>query len=89
MRSLTKFHAGREDAERIAAEAWPPSTAAQPAEATTVPLPLAMQGPAAEARQLLLDANCTEEQLDAVALLAFSLQRRFDARPDKARIACQ
>jgi hypothetical protein len=45
-----------------------------------------VQGPAAVARQLLLDATCTEEQVDAVALVALSLQRRFDARPDKASL---
>ena len=38
------------------------------------------------ARQLLLDASCTEEQVDAVALLALALQRRFDARQDKTSI---
>ena len=31
----------------------------------------------------LSDASCTEEQIDAVALLALSLQKRFDAGPDK------
>ena len=45
-----------------------------------------MQGPAAVARKLLTDANCTEEQVDAVALLALSLQKRFDARPDKSTV---
>ena len=49
-----------------------------------VPLPLATQGPAAVAWQLLRDAACTEEQVDAVALVALSLQTRFDARPDKS-----
>ncbi len=48
-----------------------------------VPLPLALQGPAAAAWQLVTDAKCTEEQVDAVALLAPPLQKRFDARPDK------
>ena len=48
-----------------------------------VSLPLALQGPAAVAWQLITDAKCTEEQIDAVALLALSLQKRFDARPDK------
>ena len=33
--------------------------------------------------QLVKDAQCTEEQIDAVALLALALQKRFDARPDK------
>jgi hypothetical protein len=68
-------------------DAWLPSGAAQPtdqvAEATLVPLPLAMQGPAAVAWQLLQDAESTEEQIDAVSLLALSLQKRSDARPDK------
>jgi hypothetical protein len=55
-------------------DAWQPSGASQPAEEDTnvalVPLPLAMRG-------------CTEEQIDAVSLLALSLQKRFDTRPDK------
>ena len=51
-----------------------------------VPLPLAMQGPAAVARKLLADASCTEEQIDAVALLALSIQKRFDARPDTSSV---
>ncbi|MCP4006488.1 MAG: hypothetical protein GY725_20105, partial [bacterium] len=62
---------------------WP-SSASQPAEPQLVPVPLAMQGPAAVARKLLEDNNCTEEQIDAVALLALSLQKRFDTRPDKS-----
>ena len=62
------------------------SSASQPAEPEVVPLPLAMQEPAAVARKLLTDANCTEEQIDAVALLALSLQKRFDTRPDKSSV---
>ena len=42
-----------------------------------------MQGPAAVAWKLVTDAECTEEQIDAVALFALCLQKRFDARPDK------
>ena len=68
-------------------DAWQPSSASQPAEEDTdvalVPLPLAMRGPAAVAWHLLEDAGCTEEQIDAVSLLALSLQKRFDTRPDK------
>ena len=69
-------------------DAWlPDGGSAQPTVADitvkVVPLPLALQGPAAVAWQLLSDATCTEEQIDAVALLALSLQKRFDARPDK------
>ena len=68
-------------------DSWLPGSAPQPAdqeaEATLVPLPLAMQGPAAVAWKLLQDAECTEEQTDAVSLLALSLQKRSDARPDK------
>ena len=64
-----------------------PGGALQPADgepgAKMVPLPLALQGPAAVALKLVTDANCTEEQIDAVALLAVSFQKRFDARPDK------
>ena len=43
-----------------------------------------MQGPAAVAWKLLPDETCTEEQIDAVALLASALQQRFEARPDKS-----
>ena len=63
-----------------------PSGAPQAAEPEWAPLPLAMQGPAAVALKLLTDATCTEEQSDAVALLALSMQKRFDARPDKSSI---
>ena len=45
-----------------------------------------MQGPAAVALHLLKENQCTEEQIDAVALLAFSMQKRFDARPNKQSI---
>ena len=69
-------------------DAWlPDGGAAQPTGADiavkVVPLPLALQGPAAVAWQLVNEASCTEEQIGAVALLALSLQKRFDARPDK------
>ena len=67
-------------------DAWlPDGGAAQPTSADitakVVPLPVALQGPAAAAWQLVSDASCTEEQIDAVALLALSLQKRFDAGP--------
>ena len=42
-----------------------------------------MQGPGIAAWQLLEAATCTEEQIDAVALLALQMQRRFGSRPDK------
>ena len=61
-----------------------PSGASQPAEPEWVPLPLAMRGPSAVALQLLKDASCTEEQIDAVALLALSMQKRFEARQEKS-----
>lgn len=67
-------------------DSWLPSGARQPAEPQWVPMPLAMQGPAAVALKLLTDASCTEEQIDAVALLALSMQKRFDERPDKSSI---
>ena len=67
-------------------DAFLPSSASQEAEPALVPMPLAMQGPAAVAWQLLSDAKATEEQIDAVALMALSLQRRFDASPDKSTI---
>ena len=47
-------------------------------------MPLVLQGPKIVAWSLLIDAHCTEEQIDAVALLALSLQQRFEARPDKS-----
>ena len=55
----------------------------QPAEPKIVPLDMLMQGPKVVALHLAQEAQCTEEQLDAVALLAHSLQRRFEQRPDK------
>jgi len=68
-------------------DSWQPSGASQPAQEDTdvaiVPLPLAMQGPAAVAWHLIEDAGCTEEQIDAVSLVALSLQKRFVTRPDK------
>ena len=51
-----------------------------------MPLSLAMQGPGACAWQLVTETQCTEEQIDAVALLALSMQKRFDARPEKSSI---
>ena len=42
-----------------------PSRASQPPEPELVPLPLAIQGPAAVALKLLTDATCTEEHQDA------------------------
>ena len=66
---------------------WLPSSAPQPAvddaQPELVPQPLAMQGPAAVAWKLAQDAKCTEEQIDAVALVALSMQKRLDSRPDK------
>ena len=56
-------------------DSWMPSGAPQAAEPEWAPLPLAMQGPAAVALKLLTDATCTEEQIDAVALLALSMQK--------------
>eukprot|EP00812_Abedinium_dasypus_P007843 NODE_1_length_8589_cov_4.556480.p1 GENE.NODE_1_length_8589_cov_4.556480~~NODE_1_length_8589_cov_4.556480.p1 ORF type:complete len:2586 (+),score=446.46 NODE_1_length_8589_cov_4.556480:571-8328(+) len=56
------------------------------AEAVVVPMPLAMQGPGAVTLHLLKDATCTEEQTDAAALLALSMQKRFDARADKSSL---
>ena len=57
-------------------DSWMPSGFPQPAEPEWVPMPLAMQGPAAVTLKLLTDATCTEEQIDAVALLALSMQKR-------------
>ena len=73
-------------------DAWMPNSGYQQDEeerdVEVVPLPLALKGPGAVAWQLLQDASCTEEQIDAVALLALSLQKRFDARPDKKTHLC-
>ena len=69
-----------------AGDSWLPPEALPPDAdrvVEAVPLALALQGPAAVAWKLLSDASCTEEQIDAVALLALSLQKRFDARPDQ------
>ena len=88
--ALAKKQAGaaevEEDVEASADHESIASGAAQPAVPELVPLPLAMRGPAAVALKLVKDAQCTEEQMDAVALLALSLQRRFDARPDKSTV---
>ena len=87
--SLMKKQANPDDLQLDdAGDAWlPNSDATQPAEeeqrAKVVPLPLALQGPGAVAWKLVTDARCTEEQTDAVALLAFDFQKRSDARPDK------
>ena len=62
------------------------SSATQSAEPQWVPLSLASQGPAAVALKLLQDAQCTEEQTDAVALMALPMQKRFEKRPDKSSI---
>ena len=61
------------------------SGAVQPAEAAEVmrvPLSLALRGPGVCAWDLVTKASCTEEQIDAVALIAFSLQEKFDKRED-------
>ena len=49
-----------------------------------VPVSLLMEGPGAVAWHLLGKAACTEEQKDAVALLAWSMQKKFLRRPDMA-----
>ena len=71
--ALAKKHQ-RGDIEEVdelaVGDTWAPSSDAQPAEPELVPLPLAMQGPAAVAWKLLTDATCMEEQIDAVACLA-------------------
>ena len=77
---------GNEDIDDDGGDFQPTASGApQPAdeEAVLVPLTLAMQGPAAVAWHLVQEAGCTEEQVDAIALLALSLQKRSDARPDK------
>ena len=64
-----------------AGDDWLPSGARQPAaqdaQPKLVPQLLAMQGPAAVAWKLTTDAKCTQEQIDAVALFAWFLQKRF------------
>ena len=70
-----------------AGDDWLPSGAPQPAaedaQPELVPQPLAIQGPAAVVWKLVTDAECTAEQIDAVALFALSLQKHVDGRPDK------
>ena len=55
----------------------------RPAELELAPLDMLTQGPQVVALRLAREANCAEEQMDAVALLAHSLQKRFERRPDK------
>ena len=62
----------------------PPLQPTQMDDPILVPVNEAMKGPAAVARMLLEKAECTQEQIDAVALLASSLQDRFENRPDKS-----
>ena len=76
--ALAKKQMGNADIEiEDSGDSWLPSSASQPAEEDThvalVPAPLAMQGPAAVAWQLIQDAESTEEQIDAVSLLAAPL----------------
>ncbi len=87
--TLRKRQGGSNNEDLEAADdSWVPSSSAprptdgEP-EAIMVPTPLLLQGPAAVAWHLITQAGCTEEQSDAVSLLALSLQRRFDTRPDK------
>ncbi len=47
-------------------------------------MPLPLQGPSAYAWALLTRATCSEEQIDATALLAMALQKQFDNRADRA-----
>ena len=65
-------------------DSWLPLISDEAAVPTVVDMPVLMQGPAAVASHLLKKAKCTEEQIDAVALLALSLQKRFDERPEKS-----
>ena len=51
-----------------------------------MPLSLAYQGRAAVALKLVRDSKSTEEQIDAVALMALPMQNRFEAKPDKSSI---
>ena len=82
----TQLSTGAELDEDEPEDSWMPSGSPEPAAPEWVPLPLAMQGPATVALNLLTDATSTEEQIDAVALLALSMQKRFGARPDKSSI---
>ena len=52
------------------------------ATSAIVPMQEAMRGPAACAWRLLQEAECTQEQIDAVALVALALEKQFRARPD-------
>ena len=73
-----------EDEGDVEDESSIPTSASEPAVPQWVPLSLANQGPAAVALKLLRDSKSTEEQIDAVALMALSMQKRFNARPDKS-----
>ncbi len=85
-KKVQKTPTGDEDLADDVGDIPTPYGAPEPVEPRVVPLALAAQGPAAVARKLLADATCTEEQVDAVALLAHSLQKRFEARPDKTSV---
>ena len=54
-----------------------------------VPMSIVMQGPAACAWHLLCEASCTEEQIDAVALLALDMEKKFRALPADADLSRQ
>ena len=80
-------NADREDAEVDAMDdSAVPRDSVEAAVPDIVPLDLAMQFPAAVALHLVQKERCTGEQADAVALLAHSLQKRFEARPDKSTV---
>ena len=47
-----------------------------------MPISLALQGPGVYVWDLVVKASCTEAQIDAVALVALSLQEKFNRRED-------
>ena len=55
-------------------------------EVAVVPLPDASLGPGHVALNLLRKAHATEEQIDAVSLLALSMQHRFHNRLDRSSV---
>ena len=72
------------DADSGATQPAAAGCAAQPAAGVVVvDLPLAQKGPVAVARKLIEDAQCTEEQITAVAGFVRDMQRRWEARSNK------
>ena len=84
--ALAKTQAGLPNAEADGGgdDAAEHSGLVQPAPcAVLVDLPLAQKGPAAVARHLIENAQCTEEQITAIAGLVRDWQNAWEARTNK------